>query len=38
VRIGHHPREKRSQPFERIRLQLREVRIQKGREKNAVTN
>src|SRR5436190_18195405 len=29
LRIRHHARKKRSQPFERIRLQLREVGIQK---------
>ena len=39
LRIRHHARKKRSQPFERIRLQLREVGIQKKwRAKSAMTN
>jgi hypothetical protein len=39
LRIWHHAREKRSQTFERIRLQLREMRIQKNvARENAVTN
>jgi hypothetical protein len=39
LRIRYYAREERSQAFERIRPQLREVRIQKsGAKKNAVTN